>query len=386
MERKRASNIEVKKINRNRIFRYLNKCKRVSKPDISAELGISMPTVLQNINELIKQGLVQEVGEFESTGGRKATAIAPVRNSYYALGIDITQNHIGLVLTDLSGDVLKHKRVYKPFVNNREYYKEMAEIALEFKSSEIDSDKEFLGVGISIPGIVDTRSNKILFSHALKFANIESDRFSEFIPYPCILINDANAAGFAEMYHYDKCFNAVYLSLSNSVGGAIIVERQSYLSDSPFADKLYLGDNLRGGEFGHMTLIPDGNKCYCGKRGCLDVYCSAKTLSKHSDEKLEKFFEEMENGNEELREIWNQYISYLAIEVNNLRMIFDCSVIIGGYVGSYIESYISRLKEEVEILNTFEVDASYIKPCRYRVEASALGAALQHIEGFICTV
>lgn len=384
--RKRASNIEVKKINRNRIFRYVNKYNRVSKPDISVELGISMPTVLQNINELLKQGLVHEVGEFESTGGRKATAIAPIRNSYYALGIDITQNHIGLVLTDLSGDVLKHQRVYKPFMNNRDYYKEMAETALAFKNSEIDSDKEFLGVGISIPGIVDTNSNKVLFSHALNFANIESDRFSEFIPYPCILINDANAAGFAEMYHYDKCFNAVYLSLSNSVGGAIIVERQSYLRDSPLPDKLYLGDNLRAGEFGHMTLIPEGDPCYCGKRGCLDVYCSAKTLSKHVDGTLETFFEEIENGNDVLSDIWNQYLTHLAIEVNNLRMIFDCSIIIGGYVGSFVEPYMSLLKEQVAVRNTFEEDASYIQPCRYRVEASALGAALQHIEVFLCTV
>ncbi|GMQ58088.1 ROK family transcriptional regulator [Vallitalea sediminicola] len=386
MIKKRASNVEVKKINRNRIFRYLNKYDRVSKPDISSELGISMPTVLQNINELMKQGLVDEVGEFQSTGGRKAIAIAPVRNLHYALGIDITQNHIGVVLTDLSGDVLKHKRVYKPFFNNREYYKEMAAIALEFKNSEIGSDKKFLGVGISIPGIVDTRNNKILFSHALNLTNIETDRFTEFIPYPCILVNDANASGFAEMYHYDKCFNAVYLSLSNSVGGAIIVDAQSYLNESSITDKLYLGDNLRGGEFGHMTLIPNGSECYCGKRGCVDVYCSAKTLSKHTDGKLETFFEEIENGNNEFKQLLNQYLSCLAIEINNLRMIFDCTIILGGYVGSHIEPYISRLKEEVAMLNTFEIDASYIKPCRYRVEASALGAALQHIEAFLCTV
>lgn len=386
MIKKRASNIEVKKINRNKIFRYVNKYERVSKPDISAQLGISMPTVLQNINELMKQGLVHEVGEFESTGGRKATAIAPVRGSYYALGIDITGNHIGLVITDLSGDVLKHKRIYKPFSNDRKYYKEMADIALEFKDEEIDEDKKFLGVGISIPGIVDTRSKKIQYSHALNLTNIESERFCEYIPYPCILINDANAAGFAEMYHYDKCFNAVYLSLSNSVGGAIIVERQSYLSDSAIADKLYLGDNLRGGEFGHVTLIPNGNKCYCGKRGCFDVYCSAKTLSQYTDGKLEKFFQEIESGNKNLLKIWENYISCLAIGINNLRMIFDCTIILGGYVGSYIEPFISRVKEEVAILNTFEMDASYIKPCRYRVEASALGAALQHIEAFLCTV
>ena len=262
----------------------------------------------------------------------------------------------------------------------------MSRIALEFKDAEVDKSKKFLGVGISIPGIVDTKNNKIQFSHALNFANIESERFTEFIPYPCILINDANAAGFAEMYHYDKCFNAIYLSLSNSVGGAIIVDKQSYLSDSTIADKLYLGDNLRGGEFGHVTLIPNGNKCYCGKRGCFDVYCSAKTLAQYTNGKLEKFFEEIEDGNNNLLKIWENYISCLSIGINNLRMIFDCTIILGGYVGSHIEPYISKVKEEVAALNTFEVDASYIKSCRYKVEASALGAGLQHIEAFLCEV
>ena len=80
MTRKRASNIEVKKINRNKIFRYVNKYGRVSKPDISAELGISMPTVLQNINELKEQGLVHEVGEFESTGEEKLQQLHQLEN------------------------------------------------------------------------------------------------------------------------------------------------------------------------------------------------------------------------------------------------------------------------------------------------------------------
>lgn len=386
MVNKRASNIEVKKINRNQIFRYVNKYERVSKPDIASALRISMPTVLQNINELIEQGLVYEVGEFESTGGRKAAAIAPVRNTYYAMGIDITQNHIGLVLTDLSGDVLKHERVYKPFQNERKYYKEMADIALGFLKDGEALEKEFLGVGISIPGIVDTRNRKIVFSHALSISGVDCDMFSEFIPYPCIFINDANAAGIAEMYHDDKRFNAVYLSLSNSVGGAIIEERQPYLGHNMINDLLYLGDNLRGGEFGHMTMIPGGHQCYCGKKGCVDVYCSAKILSKYTNGKLEKFFEELEEGNETFRKTWDEYIFFLAIEVNNLRMIFDCCVIIGGYVGSFIEPYILQLRENAAKLNTFEPDGSYIQPCRYRVEASALGAALQRIEAFICTI
>ncbi|NDL68364.1 ROK family transcriptional regulator [Clostridiales bacterium F-3ap] len=384
--KKRVSNIEVKKINRNRIFRYVNNRERTSKPEVAAALGISMPTVLQNVNELMEQGLVQEVGELESTGGRKAAAIAPVRNAYHALGIDITQNHLGFVLTDLSGTVLKHARVQKPFADDRGYYKDMGEAALEFLEREGGLGKGFLGVGISVPGIVDNTANQIVRSHALGIAGVDCSRFSEFLMLPSVFINDANAAAIAEIYHAETRFNAAYLFLGNSVGGAIIQERKGYLGDETANDRLYLGDNWRGGEFGHMTLVPGGNRCYCGKEGCLDAYCSAKNLSRHTDGKLERFFEEMEKGNKGFEKLWEEYLSHLAVEVNNLRMVFDCRVIIGGYVGSLIEPYLGRLQEKAAALNTFEADGSYIQACRYRVEASALGAALQQVEAFVSTV
>lgn len=225
-----------------------------------------------------------------------------------------------------------------------------------------------------------------MFSHALSISNIPCEVFTQFMAEPAIFINDANAAGIAEIYNADQRHNAVYLSLSNSVGGAIIEQRPSLLNDNLIDDKLYLGDNWRSGEFGHVTLVPDGKACYCGKSGCLDAYCSAVSLASHTDGKLETFFEELEKGNAELNEIWSEYLHHLAIHVNNLRMIFDCRVILGGYVGSFIEPYLSRLRQEAEKLNTFEYDAAYIYPCRYRVEASALGAALQHIEAFISAI
>lgn len=384
--KKGANNTEVKKLNRNQVFRYVNKHKRVSKPDIAAALQMSMPTVLQNVNELMEQNLVQEVGELQSTGGRKAMAIAPIQDCKYAIGIDITRNHMGFVLTDLSGEVLQHMRMYQPYVNEVKYYKQLADTANQFKEKWNISEEKFLGYGISIPGIIDPENKRILFSHALNVSNLSCDIFTQFIPYTCIFINDANAAAISEIYNVDQIHNAVYLSLSNSVGGAIIEQRRPYLNGSLMNQNFYLGDNWRGGEFGHMTLIPDGGKCYCGKNGCFDVYCSANNLAKHTNGKLELFFEEIEKGNKELYEVWKQYLSYLAIQVNNLRMIFDCQVIIGGYVGGFIEPYIGHLREEAAKRNTFEEDASYIQLCRYKYEASALGAALQQIEAFISTI
>lgn len=382
----RGSNIEVKKINRNQIFRFVNKYEKVSKPDIASSLGISMPTVLQNVNELIDRGLIKEVGAFESTGGRKAKVIAPIQDARYAIGIDITQNHVSLGLTDLSGKVLRHTRQHKPFINKRQYYKEMGEMAVEFlENSKIPEDR-FLGFGISVPGIITPDDNKIAYSHALGIKDVPCSIFSQCIPYPCVFSNDANAAGIAEMYSADRRFTTVYLSLSNSVGGTIIIDKSSGNDEGQVTDNIFLGDNCRSGEFGHMTLISGGKTCYCGKQGCVDAYCSAKILAGYTDGKLEKFFEELEQGNTECGEAWEEYLTHLAMTVNNLRMAFDCSVIIGGYVGSFIEPYLTHLQEKAGLLNTFEMNAQYIKPCRFRTEASALGAALRNIEIFISTI
>ena len=388
MKMRSASNMDVKKLNRNQIFRYINRRKRVSKPEIAAALQLSIPTVMQNVNELIEQGLVRQVGEFKSTGGRKATAIAPIQERKYAIGIDITRNHISFVLTDLSGEVLQHARVYQPYANEVSYYQQLADLAAQYKIEwKLDDDDQFLGYGISIPGIINSENKKITFSHALEVSNISCDKFAQFIPYPCVYINDANAAAYAEIYVLEERYDAVFISLSNSVGGAVIKHSPSYLDeDNLINDRLYMGDNWRSGELGHVTLIPEGKKCYCGKQGCLDAYCSAGVLSKHTGGRLEVFFDELEKGNEELRKVWEEYLYYLSVQVNNLRMTFDSRVIIGGYVGSFIEPYLEQLRAITASRNTFEEDASYVLTCRYKIEASALGAALQQIEAFISTI
>ncbi len=386
MTRKRASNIEVKKINRNRVFRFVNNREHASKPEIAAALGLSTPTVLQIINEFIDEGIVVEVGEYASTGGRKAAAIASIKDKYCALGVDITQNHIGFALTDLSGDVLKHKRIHFPYRNDEDYYQEFAKKVNSFMEENAIDGSEFLGFGISLPGIIDSNRKMLIYSHTLNVRNLSLSRFSDVLQGESKFINDANAAAVAELYHLTDRKDTVYLSLSNSVGGAIIKTNHDDFGSAGIKDLLDMGTNGRAGEFGHMTLVPDGDECYCGKKGCMDAYCNAKILAALTDNKLETFFEKLALDGDEFKKQWDSYLDYLAISVNNLRMAFDCRIIIGGYVGSHIEPYIDSLRERAEKRNTFEADASYIDACVYKVESSALGAALTQIDAFISNI
>jgi predicted NBD/HSP70 family sugar kinase len=372
MTRRKASNIDVRKVNRINVIRAILACERISQPELTQQLEISWPTVLQNVKELIDLGLVEEVGAFASTGGRKARAFAPVKDAKLAIGIDITQNHIGLVLVNLAGDLITFTRSKKTFSMDDSYFRELGQAVDRFILSSGYEPDRVTGAGISLPGIISADGGVINYSHVLGLVNAPARACTKHIKYPCTLINDANAAGLAEMYGLSEHSNAVYLSLSNSVGGAILP-----------AGGFYEGDNLRAGEFGHNTLYPAGKTCYCGKKGCVDPYCSARVLHEHTNGNLNLFFEKLAAGDDKLQEVWQDYLQDLSIVINNLRMTFDCDVIVGGYVGGFMEDYIYDLQQLCAKRNTFEQDASYLRLCKYKLEASAVGAALTGVEKYI---
>lgn len=386
--RRSTNNSEVKKINRNRVFRYINEQKETCMTEIAAALDMSGPTVLSLVNELRDSGMIEEVGEYKSTGGRKAKAIASVKGIRYALGLDITKNHIVIAYTDLTQQVLNYERMYKPFENTAEYFRAVSEEIREFVRQNKIPDERIVGLGISAPVIIDRDRKMISNSHALGIHNVPCENWTTYMPYPSALLNDANAAVLTEWIGKETCESMVYLSLSNTVGGAVVYQsdrgnvysRDGYLKD---VSSMHLGNNWRSGEFGHMVIHPEGRKCYCGKKGCVDAYCSALRLADMEDGILEKFFVHLKEGSEEHKKVWEEYMENLALTVDNLRMIFDMDVVLGGYVGCYMEPYIPELQKRLSELDIFERRGNYVRACGCRSEASAFGSAIYQMEKYI---
>ena len=147
MDKKKITNMEVKKKNRNEVFRYICKQETVSNPDISYNMKISLPTATQITKELIAEGLLEEKGELQSTGGRRAKALSAVVNAKLAVGLDITKNHITLLLTNIVGEILKYERICQPYASGDAYYQKVNE-RLELFLDESGADKEkVLGSG-----------------------------------------------------------------------------------------------------------------------------------------------------------------------------------------------------------------------------------------------
>lgn len=363
-----ATNIEIKKLNRNNVYKLILSTETVSKQELSRQLGISIPTVTQNLNELMNMGLIIDSGVSQSTGGRKAQTVTSVRDAKIAIGIDITQNHLTAVVVDLQGNIVKSIRFRKAFCLEEQYCIFLRKIIEEL----IDNDSsKVLGVNLSIPGIVDNTMQHVLYAPLLSDYTRMYEELKQYVNYPFKLMNDANAGAYSELFNSNHYRSFLYLMLSNSVGGAVVID-----------SKILSGLGYRSGEFGHVTLVPNGRKCYCGKYGCVDAYCSALRLS--SD--LSRFFNELQKGNTACKSKWDSYVEYLSLIIHNLQIAFDCDIVLGGYVGWYLKPYLPLIQQKVNEQCNFPYQSSRILIGKYNEEASALGAALYSIQDFISKV
>lgn len=370
------NNIEVKRINRNNLLMHILQTDQFSKRSAATALQLSIPTVTQCLNDLIDMGLAKEEGTMASIGGRRSVGYRCIKDARTAIGIDITRNHVNLVIIDLAMNIIYSRRVKLSLHDTEESYMELKRlISRTIEESGVDQE-HILGLGLSLPAIIGGDGRKINGMHeqmeiSYDIYNIMKDWF----PYPIHIENDANSAGLAEIKKRGFVDNAVYFFVSPSVGGAVIINGKSVY-----------GQTRRTGEFGHMTLVPNGRLCYCGRKGCVNAYCTTELLSDLTDGNLKEFFEKMQDGDENCRSVWEDYLDSLALALHNLLSAFDMEIIIGGYLGQYIAPYRPDLEKRMKKLDPYLKNIDFIQPAILQYEASAIGAASIFVEKYLSAV
>jgi predicted NBD/HSP70 family sugar kinase len=373
--RKQTVSLNIQKLNRINIYHLLHREGSLTKQDIVHRLRLSLPTVVHNITNLHREGFVKEEGYVGHTGGRRAKTYSIVKDARIAIGLDITMNYIIASAVDLTGGVISKKQIWHKFERSDTYYRRLGSVVEDIvKTSALEADR-ILGVGIGVPGLVTEDNQTIFYGEILKCTGATCREFSKYIPFNTALFNDANAAGFGEFWIREKPGSVFYISLSNNIGGIVMINNQ-----------IHIGNHFHSGEIGHLTLHPNGKPCYCGQKGCVDPYLAATVLSSFSSGSLEDFFRLLEEKNHRAMKIWDTYLDDLALTLNNVQILFDCTVILGGYVAEYLDKYIPELKKRAAKLNFLEKNGNYIDVCYYKTYSIAAGAALNYISRFIDSI
>ena len=377
MSEKGLTTINLKKINRSKIYQYIYKNKQTSKMQIVQELQMGLSTVSQNLNILEKEGLIDRNGYFDSTGGRKAQAIQIVSDFRISIGIGILKNMFHITAIDLYGNTLYADTIPLPYSNTEDYYKQLTNEIKKFIAEHHYDDTKILGISIATQGITSSDNSSVIYGNIMNNTGMCLADFSCHLPYSCHLEHDSKSAAFLELWNHPELDSAVVLLLNRNLGGAIITGHQ-----------IHQGSSMHSGTFEHMCIDPHGPLCYCGTKGCLETYCSANSLEQSAGMPIKEFFPLLrEKKSPQLTILWEDYLKHLAFAIRNLNLIVDAPIIISGYLAPYFtEDDIGQLLAYTNSSAPFPLDRSQILVGTHGQYTPAVGAALFYVDQFIKSV
>lgn len=374
---KSPGNQQVQPSIRSRIYRALYDSREFcSRQDLARRCGVSMPTLYQNLKELMDEGLVRYSGEDVFTGGRRAQGLDIVPGARFSVGISVNEKALRLVAADLRLQELAYRSV--PFDVRGCLEKNSPNVAAyleEFLDQFLLDRSRLLGVCVTVPGLVSEDRSTLSFAPTLGIRDLPMGKLLGRIPYPVNVDNDGSASGHAECFMRGSSGTMAYLSLENGVGGAVLI------NGVPYA-----GDHGRSGEFGHICVEPGGLRCACGKLGCLEPYCSPQRIESSLGVSTETFFRGVEEHNPEYEALLYDMLRHLAVAVNSIRMALDCDVVLGGFLSEYLVPYLPVLRRYVLAGNPFEENADFVQFSSLRRHITPLGAALYYVREFVAGI
>ena len=296
----------------------------------------------------------------------------------YALGIDIGGTNTVVGLVDKEGNVLGTDSVKtQSFPVLEEYVKTVSKLAKDLIAKNNVSIDDIVGLGIGAPnanyytGNIEMAPNLPWKQDKVPLAKM----FREELNIPVTITNDANAAALGEkMYGVAKDMdNFIMITLGTGVGSGIVINGQLVYGHDGFA-----------GELGHVIIERNGRLCGCGRRGCLETYCSATGIVRTAKERNTPFltskdiYDAAVKGDETAIDIFKETGTRLGRAFADMVVFSspEAFVLFGGLAkaGDFIVKYTKEAMEE-SIMPIFKGKVKILLSTMKDADAAVLGAS-----------
>ena len=246
-------------------------------PEMSKAVGVSLPTATSAINELIKAGLVREVGKKDISSGRIPMAYDLVPNAGYFVGVNPEMDCLALAASDFCGNLITEKiRVPYTYENTPENLEQMAKIINDFIATLPYAKEEILQICVNIAERVNPFEGNAYNMFTFLEESLTS-KLTKLIQIPVCIENDTRSMTFAEFIkgRSKGLKNVIFANVCWGLAIGIIVDGKPYYGKSGYS-----------GEFGHMTAYNNNIICHCGKIGCIETEVSGRALKRKLTEKI----------------------------------------------------------------------------------------------------
>ncbi|HNS39255.1 MAG TPA: ROK family transcriptional regulator [Promineifilum sp.] len=334
----------------------------VYRDELAKITGLAPSSVTRLINELIRLELVEETSKKEIKRGRSPQLLTPNRNAGYVISLDLDGNSLRAGVFDSANNAeLVTEMGYRDF-DSIPIGDQIIQTIHNLNDHPSVKGRNFLGVGISVPGIVNIHDGVVVDSfnlnlHDYPIRDILSSEFNKIV----YIEHDASAAAAAEQYYGAGKGedNFIYIMISNGIGSGVILN-----------GNIYRGQTGRLGQLGHIVVNPNGQSCVCGQFGCLETVASVPAILANARRALAQWnktdldamigddperlnisilADAARKGNKLALRIFNKAAEHVAYAISIYVTLFDIHlVILGGELMKAGDMFLAMIRESLD--------------------------------------
>ncbi len=331
-----ARSSTIRDINRQIVLNYVRDREPISRAEIARETALQRSTISTIVEDLKTEGLIEEIGEGESTGGRRPTLLRLRASGGMAIGVDVTPTCTTIAACDLAGRLLERAEF-----SRCDSPEQLTELIVEsVRRFALGGDAQSIeGIGVCLPGLIDPDNGRAIYIPYFKWRDwAVVERISRATGFDVIVDNDANAAALAELWfgrpEVSEARDFILVLVAEGIGTGIVFDGQ-----------IYRGERGAAGEFGHMIIGADAPvACSCGNHDCWEAFASGRAAvvryaqqsgqRAHADTlRLGQIVDRALAGERAAIDALTETAHYLGIGISNLIVgLSPEAVVVGGAI------------------------------------------------------
>ena len=362
------------------IFNIVRQLGRATALEVESKVDSSRPTILKYLDELAEEGLIIERGQGESPSGRPPKIFSVKASAAFSVGVDFGAPGLSFALIDLAKDVVDKMKVpteleESPSATANRIVEGIRNIA---DLNGVRLEDQVLAAAVGVPCPIERHTELVQpISRLPQWENV---------PLKAVLERELGLPVYVEVGPHlmvlgekefggegDISRNMVYIHVREGIGMGAIVD-----------GRLLRGAREDAGEIGHIIVSPEGPRCICGRRGCLEAFASepailrrARELMKEEDITPTDVFVAARKGDAVARKVVGEAVDRLAIAIVNVAVLFDPEVVVlGGNIIQGGDFVMERLMDRLREYRLENLDRGMrLQFSKLGIYAGALGAA-----------
>ncbi|MFF4957007.1 ROK family protein [Streptomyces sp. NPDC001222] len=343
----------------------------LSRAAVASRIGLTRAAVSTLVDELIRSGLLEELGpERPGRVGRPGSALAVSGSGPAGIGAEIGVDHLAVCAVDLRGEI-RARAVRHGTNRGRPAQPVLGELAELVRQVVAEADEEGLwpaGLAVAVPGLVASDARTVVRAPNLDWHAVD---LGPLLPseLPLTVDNEANFGSLAELWLGDDTpRDFLHVSAEIGIGGAVVVD-----------GRLLRGTRGFAGELGHVPVRPEGPRCACGGRGCLEQYAGEEAVLRAAglsprEDRVELLAERAAQGDQDVRHALRGAGTALGIALTGAVNLLDPgAVVLGGALAGLAPWLLPSL--ERELARRTAGPACAVTVSRLGSEGPLLGAA-----------